>query len=128
VVAAILFLFLFLFLSAASAPSPLYGVHAARWHFSPTTLTAVFGVYALALLGALLVTGSLCDTVGRRPVIVAALAVQAVSMVVFLAAGGAGWLYLARVQQGWRPVPSPERSRRRSSTCSRLAGQERERW
>jgi len=33
-------------------------------------------------------------------VILAALAVQAVSMVVFLAAGGMGWLYLARVLQG----------------------------
>jgi MFS family permease len=96
VVAAILFLFMF----AASAPSPLYGVYAARWHFSPTTLTAVFGVYALALLGALLVTGSLSDSVGRRPVILAALAVQAVSMMVFLAADGVGWLYVARVLQG----------------------------
>ena len=46
VVAAISFLYLF----AASAPSPLYGVYAAQWHFSPITLTVVFGVYAITLL------------------------------------------------------------------------------
>jgi hypothetical protein len=37
---------------AASAPSPLYGVYQAIWHFSAVTLTAVFAVYAVALLAA----------------------------------------------------------------------------
>ena len=34
---------------ASSAPSPLYGVYQKKFGFSATTLTAVFGVYALAL-------------------------------------------------------------------------------
>lgn len=89
-----------LFLAAASAPSPLYGVYAARWHFSSTTLTAIFAVYAVALLATLLTTGSLSDSIGRRPVIIAGLALQAVSMGLFLAADGTGWLYGARVVQG----------------------------
>jgi hypothetical protein len=29
------------FMMAASAPSPLYGVYAARWHFTPTALTGL---------------------------------------------------------------------------------------
>jgi len=82
-----------LFLAAASAPSPLYGVYAARWHFSSTTLTAIFAVYAVALLATLLTAGSLSDSIGRRPVIIAGLALQALSMGLFLAADGTGWLY-----------------------------------
>src|SRR5260370_34604294 len=55
------------FLFAAGAPSPLYVVYEAMWHFSSLTLTAIFGVYALALLAALLTTGRLSDHLGRRP-------------------------------------------------------------
>src|SRR6202008_961709 len=65
-----------LLVCASSAPSPLYGVYQQKWRFSPTTLTAVFGVYALALIVTLLVVGALSDYVARRPVIVAALVVE----------------------------------------------------
>lgn len=85
---------------AAGAPSPLYGVYQARWHFSASTLTAVFAVYAIALLGALLVSGALSDHLGRRPVILGALVINACSMVCFLLADGVGALFVARVLQG----------------------------
>jgi MFS family permease len=85
---------------AASAPSPLYGVYQARWHFSAITLTAVFAVYAIALLITLLILGSVSDHVGRRPVIIAALLLDAGAMICFLLAGGVGALYAARVLQG----------------------------
>ena len=39
---------------ASTAPSPLYRLYQQKWHFSATTVTAVFGVYALVLLLALL--------------------------------------------------------------------------
>jgi MFS family permease len=48
----------------------------------------------------LLLTGSLSDAVGRRPVILAALAVQVVGMIFFLAAPGVEWLFAARIVQG----------------------------
>src|SRR6266481_4671224 len=73
------------FLFAAGAPSPLYVVYEAMWHFSSLTLTAIFGVYVLALLAALLTTGRLSDHLGRRPVVLLALVVQIVSMVAFIA-------------------------------------------
>ena len=85
---------------ASSAPSPLYGVYQQKWQFSATTLTAIFGVYALALIVTLLVVGALSDYVGRRPVIVGALVVEIGAMSLFLAATGVGWLYAARVLQG----------------------------
>ncbi len=87
-------------LFAASAPSPIYVIYQARWHFSPTTLTAVFAVYALAVLVALIVFGSLSDHVGRRPVLIGALLLEALSMALFAAATGVTWLFVARVLQG----------------------------
>jgi len=87
-------------LAASSAPTPLYGVYQQAWGFSPVTTTVVFGVYALAVLASLLTLGRLSDYVGRRPVLLAALAVQAASLAVFATADGVGELMLARVIQG----------------------------
>ena len=88
------------FLAGSSAPTPLYAVYAAKWGFSPITTTVVFGVYALAVLAALLTVGSLSDHVGRRPVLLAAIAIQAVVMVVFATADGVPQLLIARIIQG----------------------------
>jgi MFS family permease len=85
---------------AAGAPSPLYGVYQARWHFSAVTLTAVFAVYAVALLAAFLVAGRLSDHLGRKPVIIVALLIEAAAMACFAVADSTAWLYTARVVQG----------------------------
>src|SRR3989440_3287278 len=87
-------------LFAASAPSPLYVVYQASWHFSSLALTAIFGVYVLALLAMLLITGRLSDHLGRRPVVLLALVVQIASMGAFIAARDVGMLFAARVLQG----------------------------
>ena len=87
-------------LLASSAPSPLYVVFQRQFDFSAITLTSVFAVYAIALLGSLLVVGSLSDHIGRRPVVLVALAIQVVAMVVFATAGGVGALFAARTLQG----------------------------
>jgi predicted MFS family arabinose efflux permease len=89
------------FLAGSSAPTPLYGVYQAAWGFSPITITVVFSVYALAVLAALLVLGSLSDYVGRRPVLFAAALLQTLTMVVFATAHGVGALVLARMIQGF---------------------------
>jgi len=88
------------FLFAASAPSPLYGIYAKLWRFSSTTVTTVYAVYAAGALTALLTTGRLSDHLGRRPVVMAALVIQAAGMVSFIAANGVAWLYVARTLQG----------------------------
>ncbi len=89
-----------LLLFASSAPSPLYIVYQARWGFSSITLTAVFAVYALGLLGALVVAGSLSDHLGRRPTLLFALAIEMVAMFLFAAAQSVLWLFAARILQG----------------------------
>ncbi len=91
---------LVLVLAASGVPSPLYRVYQEQFGFGSGVLTLVFGIYAIALLAALLVVGSLSDHIGRRPVLAAALLLQATAMLVFLAADGVDWLLAARVLQG----------------------------
>jgi MFS family permease len=87
-------------LAASSAPSPLYPVLQTEFGFSAVTLTTIFAVYVLTLLASLLTLGRLSDYLGRRPVLAAALVIEAVAMAVFLAADGVGWLLAARAVQG----------------------------
>ncbi|HVV24684.1 MAG TPA: MFS transporter [Pseudonocardiaceae bacterium] len=89
------------FMFAAGAPSPLYVVYQAQWGFSATTLTTVFAVYAVALLIALVTVGALSDHVGRRPVLIAALIIEAAAMIVFIRVGDVSWLLVARAVQGF---------------------------
>ena len=87
-------------LAASAAPTPLYAIYQRMWGLTPITITIVFGVYAVAVLAALLALGRLSDSIGRRPVLLAALAVQTLSMVVYATAGGVTELTGARIIQG----------------------------
>jgi MFS family permease len=89
------------FLAASSAPVPLYRLYQQAWGFSPFLLTVIFAVYALALLSALLLFGSLADKIGRKPVILAALGLEIVVILLFLAARDVAWLVTARLIQGF---------------------------
>jgi MFS family permease len=88
------------FTAASAAPSPLYVVYQQLWGFSASTLTLIFAVYVAGLIAALLVLGALSDHVGRRPVLAAAIALEAVALVLFLSAGKVEVLLLARLAQG----------------------------
>ena len=85
---------------AAGAPSPMLSLLEHRWGFAPRVLIVAFAVYALGLLAALLVTGSLSDHVGRRPVMLGALALERIAMVMFAMAPNIGWVIAARILQG----------------------------
>jgi MFS family permease len=88
------------FLAASSAPTSLYAVYQARWGLTPITVTIVFGIYALAVLAALLTVGSLSDYVGRRPVLLSAIVIQAAGLVVLSQANGLPELVAGRILQG----------------------------
>ncbi|MET3934376.1 MFS transporter [Arthrobacter sp. OAP107] len=88
------------FFFAAGAPTPLLSLRQQEWGFPAGTLTVAFSVYALGLLVALLVAGSLPDHIGRRPVMLAALYGELVSMLAFLAAPDITWVIVARTIQG----------------------------
>jgi hypothetical protein len=86
--------------AASTAASPLYRVYEDKFGFAPTTLTFLFTVYIVVLLGTLLLFGSLSDYTGRRVVMLAGLALGAAACGLFLIAHGVGLLLAARALQG----------------------------
>lgn len=89
-----------LMMVGASAPSPFYPVLAQDIGFPAVVISAVFAVYAVALLLTLLTAGSLSDHVGRRPVAIAGFLLLAGSMFLFWHADAVAVLFLARILQG----------------------------
>jgi MFS family permease len=95
-VAAIIGLALF----ASGTPSPLYGIYRQLWGFSPLVLTLVYATYAFGVLAALILAGRVSDEVGRRPVLLVALAALMGATVLFMVADSVVWLFVARGVQG----------------------------
>jgi MFS family permease len=89
------------FAACGAAPTPLYHQYQEAFGLTPFMLTVIFGAYVLSLLGALLTVGSLSDYIGRRPAILAALSLNVVAMVMFIAADSAAALIAARAVQGF---------------------------
>jgi Major Facilitator Superfamily len=89
------------FSASGAAPTPLYHEYQEHFGLTPFMITIIFAAYVLSLLLALLTVGSLSDYVGRRPVILAALSVNVLAMVVFMTAGSAAALIVARAMQGF---------------------------
>src|SRR5262245_56551915 len=87
-------------LFASTTPSPLYRSYSVLWHFSPLTLTLIYATYAFGVLASLLLLGGVSDDVGRRPVLLSALALLMGSTVLFMVANSAAWLFAARGLQG----------------------------
>jgi MFS family permease len=87
-------------LFASGIPSPLYGTYSALWGFDAVVLTLVYATYAFGVLATLLLAGRLSDQVGRRPVLILALATLAVATVPFMLADSVVWLFVARGIQG----------------------------
>ena len=86
--------------ASSSAATPLYRMYQETMHLTPLMITVVFAVYAISLLAALLTVGGLSDYVGRRPVILGGLLLNAAAMIVFARAGTVGELIVARAVQG----------------------------
>src|SRR5580700_2025096 len=89
------------FAASGAAPTPLYHQYQESFGLTPITITIIFAAYVLSLLAALLTVGSLSDYVGRRPAILAALALNIASMAMFMAADSAATLIAARALQGF---------------------------
>jgi MFS family permease len=89
------------FSASGAAPTPLFQQYQESYGLTPAMLTIIFAAYVLSLLMALLMTGSLSDYVGRRPVILTALAMNMVAMIMFMTAGSAATLIAARSVQGF---------------------------
>jgi Major Facilitator Superfamily len=86
--------------AGSSAVTPLYRLYQASMQLTPFWITVVFASYVASLLTALLTVGGLSDYIGRRPVILAALLLNAAAMLLFAEARDVGQLILARTVQG----------------------------
>lgn len=81
--------------------TPLYGLWQRAYGFSPLTLTLLYAVYVVGNLLALFSIGRLSDQVGRRRMVLAALALAGGSGLVFLLEAGPVWLFLGRAVSGF---------------------------
>ena len=116
--------------ASSSAATPLYRLYQQSMHLTPFWITVVFAVYVASLLVALLTVGGLSDYVGRRPVIFAALLLNAAAMILFAEARDVGQLILARAIQGLQRRhrhDSPGRGHPRYRPRARPAAQQRHR-
>ena len=78
-------------------PTPLYPAYATTFALAPVLTPVIFATYASGVIAALLYLGYLSDEVGRRRMMLPALAVSALSSAVFLLARGASGLPLLLV-------------------------------
>src|SRR4051794_41947092 len=92
--------FALLAFAASAAASPLYRVYEDKFSFAPTTLTLLFTVYIVVLLGTLLVFGSVSDYTGRRTVMLAGLALGGGGCGFFLLAPRGGGVFVAPALRG----------------------------
>src|ERR1700683_2792212 len=87
-------------LAFSAVPTPLYVIYQHRDHFSTLMITVVYAVYAIGVIGSLFLGGHVSDWVGRRRVLVPALAVNVLSAVLFIAFPSLAGLIIARVVSG----------------------------
>ncbi|MEU5031247.1 MFS transporter [Streptomyces milbemycinicus] len=84
----------------SNTATPLYVLWQNELGFSSGMLTVVFACYIVGLIAALLVAGVVSDRVGRKPVLLPALALGIVASVLFATAGSIVALAIARLLSG----------------------------
>ncbi|MFJ5723151.1 MFS transporter [Streptomyces sp. NPDC093149] len=87
-------------MAGTTLPTPLYGLYQHRIGFSELIVTVVFAVYAIAVIGVLLVAGNYSDEAGRRPVLLCAMVLSAGSAGCFLLQSGLPLLFAGRLLSG----------------------------
>jgi MFS family permease len=84
----------------SNAATPLYVLWQRDIGFSKGTLTVVFAFYILGLIGSLLVSGVVSDRLGRKPVLLPALALALTACLIFATATTVAALIVARLFTG----------------------------
>ena len=88
------------FSTVAGAPTPIYQLYRESLGLTPFTITFIFAVYSFTMIAAFLTIARLSDYVGRKPMILLALGLNAIALLLFFAAESAGMLVAARAVQG----------------------------
>lgn len=84
----------------ANLPAPLFPLYQVHFGLNSLEITALYAIYAVALIPALLLIGPLSDQVGRRTVIVPMMVLGAVVAALFAWAPNPATLFIARALEG----------------------------
>jgi MFS family permease len=84
----------------STVPAPLYAFYRQRDGFSTFMITVIFAAYAVGVIGSLFLAGHTSDWLGRRRLLLAALAAEVIAAVLFLFWTSSPGLILARVVTG----------------------------
>ena len=87
-------------MTGTTLPSPLFGIYEQRLHISSLSVTVIYGIYSIGVVGALAVLARFGSGIGLRTRLAAGLALSAVSAAVFLVTTSLGLLIAARVLSG----------------------------
>lgn len=87
-------------MTGTTLPTPLYGLYEHRFGFGGLMATVVYATYAVGVIAALLLFGQWSDQVGRRPLLLAAILLSALSAVTFVVTDGLALLFAGRVLSG----------------------------
>jgi len=91
----------FLFSMAfTTVPTPLYPIYEQRDGFGGFVVTLVFAAYAIGVMVALYLAGHVSDWLGRRRLLIASIAIEAVAAVLFLVWNDLPGLLVARFVSG----------------------------
>lgn len=86
--------------AVSAAPTPIYRLYRETLGLTPFAITFIFAIYSFTMIAAFLTIARLSDYVGRKPMILAALGLNALALLLFFAAGSAAMLIAARAVQG----------------------------
>ncbi|MDT4915330.1 MAG: hypothetical protein QOH89_30 [Pseudonocardiales bacterium] len=84
----------------STVPTPLYPLYQLHDGFSTFTVTVVFAAYAVGVITSLFLAGHVSDWVGRKRVMLAALALELVAAAIFLTQPPLAALIVARIVTG----------------------------
>src|ERR1700728_3427044 len=87
-------------MAVATLPSPLYGLYRTRDHLSAFTITVVFAIFAAGTIAVLQRDSAIAARIGRRGVMLAAVAMMMVAMAVLAAWKDLPGLLIGRVLTG----------------------------
>ncbi|WP_207843281.1 MFS transporter [Williamsia soli] len=82
-------------------PTPLYPEYEREFGFGSLMTTLIFATYAVGVIAALIGVGQFSDTIGRRPMLYAGVALSFVSAVLFLIGGSVEILFVGRLVSGF---------------------------
>ena len=84
----------------SAAPAMTYPLYAQEWGLTPTVITAIFAIYPIVVVVALICFGEISDYAGRRATILFGLGASLLGVFCFGVAPGVFWLFVGRVLMG----------------------------